>query len=96
MSYLVTANIRALAGAEENVAEGLRINEAASRNEPGVIEWIAYQSTADPRDFLLYEVYRAEADFAAHRETPHFARYVAEVVPLLEVRDVSTWEPLTT
>jgi quinol monooxygenase YgiN len=95
VTYLVIAHLRAKAGEEERVAEGLRINEAASRQEPGVLEWIAYRSTSDPRAFVLYEVYRTEADFAAHRETAHFARYVAEVVPLLEVREVSTWEPLS-
>ena len=95
MSYLVIANLRAKTGEEERVADGLRANEAESRNEPGVIEWIAYQSTDDPRDFVLYEVYRTEADFEAHRAMPHFARYAAEVVPLLEARDVSEWEPLT-
>lgn len=95
MSYLVIANLRAMAGEEERVADGLRVNEAASRQEPGVIEWVAYRSTSDPRDFVLYEVYRTETDFAAHRATPHFARYVAEIVPLLEGRAVSTWEPLS-
>ena len=95
MSYLVIAHLRAKAGEEERVADGLRVNEAASRQEPGVLAWIAYRSTSDLRDFVLHEVYRTEADFAAHRATPHFARYVAEVVPLLEVREVSTWEPLS-
>ena len=95
MKYCLIAHLRAKAGEEERVAEGLRVNEAASRQEPGVLTWIAYRSTDDPRDFFLYEVYRTAADLDAHRATPHFARYVREVVPLLEVRDVSAWEPLT-
>jgi Uncharacterized conserved protein len=95
LSYLVIANLRARLGTEEQVAEGLRVNEAASRQEPGVLVWIAYRSTTASREFLLYEVYRTAADFDAHRATPHFARYVAEVVPLLEAREVSTLEPLT-
>jgi quinol monooxygenase YgiN len=94
VSYLVIAKVRAKAGEEERVAEGLSANEHASRQEPGVIAWVAYRSTTDSREFVLYEVYQTEADFAAHRDTAHFARYVAEIVPLLEDRDVSTWEPL--
>ena len=95
MSYVVVARLRAVDGEEERVAEGLRVNEAASRQEPGCLTFIAHRSTTDARDFILYEAYLSEADFAAHRETSHFARYVREVVPLLEVRDVSTWEPLS-
>ena len=95
MSYLVVATLRARDGDEERVAEGLRVNEAASRHEPGCLAFVAYRSTQDGGDFLLYEIYRSEADFVAHRETPHFARYVREVVPLLESRSVSTYEALT-
>lgn len=95
MSYCLIAQLRAAEGEEECVAEGLAINQAASRQEPGVLEWIVYRSTDDPRRFLLHEVYRTESDLAAHRATPHFARYVREIVPLLEERVASAWEPLS-
>ena len=95
MSYCVAARLRAKVGAEDRVADGLRANESQSRTEPGVLTWIVYRSTDEPRTFLLYEVYRGRADFEAHRASAHFERYVREVVPLLEVREISTWEELT-
>ena len=94
MSYCLIAQLRARDGQEEHVAEGLRLNEAESRLEPGVIEWTVYRSTDDPRKFLLYELYFDEAALEAHRATPHFQRYLLEVVPLLESREFAAWEPL--
>jgi quinol monooxygenase YgiN len=93
--YCLVARLVAREGEEERVAAGLAANEAASRKEPGVIEWIVYRSTDDPRRFLLYELYGSAADLEAHRATPHFERYVLEVVPLLESREFHAWEPLT-
>lgn len=92
--YCLVARLVARDGQEEAVAAGLAVNEAASRQEPGVVEWIVYRSTDDPRRFLLYELYRSAADLEAHRATEHFARYQREVVPLLESREFNAWEPL--
>ena len=44
----------------------------------------------DPKDrtrLMLYEVYEDEAAFQAHQQTPHFKRYVADGIPLLQSRD---------
>ncbi|HYI21075.1 MAG TPA: putative quinol monooxygenase [Candidatus Limnocylindrales bacterium] len=94
MSYCLIAQVRAAEGNEDAVAAGLAVNQAASRLEPGVIEWIAYRSKDDPRNFLLYEIYVDAAGLEAHRASEHFRRYVAEVVPLLESREFAAWEPL--
>jgi len=95
MSYCLIAMLTAAPGEEERVDEGLALNETASRQEPGVLDWIVYRSSEDPRRFLLYEVYTDAAALDAHRATEHFARYEREVVPLLERREPSYWEPLT-
>jgi quinol monooxygenase YgiN len=93
--YCLVARLVAREGEDEVVAAGLAANEADSRQEPGVVEWIVYRSTEDPRRFLLYELYGSAADLEAHRQTPHFQRYVRDVVPLLESREFDAWEPLT-
>ncbi len=95
MSYCLIAKLRAAEGNEDAVAEGLAVNQAASRQEPAVVEWIAYRSKDDPRNFLLYEIYVDEAGLEAHRASAHFQRYLAEVVPLLESREFAAWEPLS-
>lgn len=42
----------------------------------------------NPSQFLFYEVFRDEAAFAAHQETPHFKRLILQdALPLLKTRD---------
>ena len=95
MSYCLIAQVVAAEGQEEIVAAGLAANEAASRQEPGVIEWTVFRSPDDPRRFLLYELYEDATGLEAHRASAHFQRYATEVVPLLESREFAAWEPLT-
>lgn len=58
-------------------------NARASRTEPGVIQFDLLQQSDAPNKFMLYEVYRSNADLEAHRLTPHFKRWVDVGVPLL-------------
>ena len=51
-------------------------NAAAANLEPGCIRFDVVQNHADQDHFLLYEVYRVEDAYHAHRETEHFKRYV--------------------
>ena len=53
-----------------------------------------FEVLVDPKDrtkIMLYEVYKDEAAFEAHQQTPHFEKYVAEAVPLLADRVRSVW-----
>ena len=86
--YLVTD------GHESTVADLLRENAAASRAEPGCLEFTVYHAIDDPRAFLLYERYTSEDAFQAHRQTPHFKRIIeGHVVPLLDERRWARMEP---
>jgi quinol monooxygenase YgiN len=40
---------------------------------------------------MLYEVYKDEAAFETHQQTPHFKKYIAEAVPLLADRARTVW-----
>jgi len=65
--------------------------KAARETEPGCR---AFEVLVDPKDrtqLMLYEVYDSEAAFEAHQQTPHFKKYLAEGVPLLESRERSFW-----
>ncbi|MBM3357601.1 MAG: hypothetical protein FJY54_07725 [Betaproteobacteria bacterium] len=42
---------------------------------------------ADRTKVMLFEIYDDEKAFEAHQQTPHFKRYLAEAVPLLESRE---------
>jgi len=56
-------------------------------HEPGCVLYQVCRSTENPNRFLLYEQYRDEASFTAHRQTHHFKEIIEDMVlPLLEER----------
>jgi quinol monooxygenase YgiN len=58
------------------VAEMLRQLADASRQEPGCVSYIPHQLQDDPDTVLIYEQYRDDQALAAHRDSPHFKKYV--------------------
>ena len=51
-------------------------NARESLKEPGVVRFDVVQQQEDPTRFVLVEVYRdAEDAPAAHKQTPHYARW---------------------
>jgi len=54
--------------------------ERSVQDEPGCLRFDVLQDTEDEHKFYYYEVYKDEAARLAHRETPHFKKYV-EVAP---------------
>lgn len=64
------------AGTETTCREYLRVLQEQSRKEPGCLMYLTHQSTESPLRFLIYEQYQDQAALEAHRNSPHFARYV--------------------
>ena len=62
------------------IAATLRLHASASRQEPGCVYFLPHQLESDPDTFLIYEQYRDPEALAAHRETPHFQKYVAGIL----------------
>jgi len=58
-------------------------NAVESRKEPGVDRFDLLQQADNPQRFMLYEVYHAESDLEAHRQTPHFQRWREKGAPTL-------------
>jgi quinol monooxygenase YgiN len=60
----------------EEFLAGMAANaEASVRDEPGCLRFDICSVASDENRFLLYELY-ADADaFAAHKASPHFARW---------------------
>lgn len=67
-------------------------NAQGSRNEPGCKQFDVLVDPEDRTRVMLYEVYDDEKAFEAHRQTPHFKKYVAEAVPLLVSRERHVWK----
>ena len=92
MSHVIVARWRPRAGEEEKVAAILRNLAAKIRDEPGNVSFAAHRAKDDPKDILLYEIYKSEAAFNTHRETEHFKTLVlGEAVPLLAFREVRAY-----
>ena len=58
----------------------------AVRLEPGVIAIYAVAEKDNPTRLHFFEIYASEAAYAAHRETPHFRKYLALTQPMIRDR----------
>ncbi len=67
---------RFLAAAEDD-------STCSVRDEPGCLRFDVLQDNADPDHFYFYEVYRDEAAFQAHGQTPHYVRWRAASAEVL-------------
>jgi quinol monooxygenase YgiN len=59
-------------------------NAQNSQQEAGVLRFDFLQQRDDPTRFTLVEVYKAESDWTAHRETAHFLRWREAVAAMME------------
>ena len=66
-----------------------------ARQEPGLELLMVNRCATDPSHFLFYEVFKDEAAFDAHQQTPHFkALIVEQAIPLLSKRERVQYVPL--
>lgn len=62
----------------EEFLAGMAANaEASVRDEPGCLRFDVCSVAGDANRFLLYELYSDADAFAAHKASPHFARWRA-------------------
>ena len=57
--------------------------QASVRDEPGCLRFDVCQDLDDSHRFVLYEIYRDQEAFDAHRQAPHFAVWRAEAAECL-------------
>ena len=78
---------QAKTGMGDEVAALLARHTAATRAEPGNLDFVALRSSEDPDAFVLYERYASADAFEAHQASPHFEGIaVAQIRPLLAER----------
>lgn len=74
--FVVNVDLRIRRDKREIFLAAIEENAAASvRDEAGCLRFDVCQDNAEPDHFSLYEIYTEEDAFAAHRATPHFARW---------------------
>ena len=85
----IVVDYQAQPGRGDEVAALLARHMAASRAEPGNLDFVALRSNDDPDAFVLYERYVSQEAFEAHQASPHFEGIaVAQIRPLLAGRTV--------
>ena len=95
MAYVLVARLTAREGEQDRAAELIGKLVEATRQEPGVVHYIAHRDREDPRVFLMYEQYRDQAAFEEHGQTEHFKEIaLGELFPLLEDRERGIYETL--
>jgi kynurenine formamidase/quinol monooxygenase YgiN len=78
VAYVVTAEWRARAGAEDRLAELCEEMTKCSRQEPGNGFYEAHRSREDGRRFHLYAEYLDASSYEAHRDSEHYQRLVLD------------------
>ena len=74
--YIVVAPMQIKEGFKEQFLEEIIADAKGSiAKEPGCLRFDIVQDTNDLNRVWLYEVYRDEAGFEAHTQTPHFIRW---------------------
>lgn len=58
-------------------------NARSSIQEPGIAGFDVVQRQDDPTRFVLVEAYRTATAPAAHKETPHYAKWRDTVAPMM-------------
>jgi len=58
-------------------------NARASIQEPGILRFDVIEQQDDAARFVLIEIYRDAAAAAAHKETPHYAKWRDTVAPMM-------------
>jgi quinol monooxygenase YgiN len=74
---VVTAFWEAKPGEADAIAAILSRYAPQAREEPGVENFVIHRSRSEPSKFFFYEVFKDEAAFEAHQQTPHFMKLIA-------------------
>jgi quinol monooxygenase YgiN len=80
----IVAILTAKPGKAAELEALLRALGVAARAEPGNLRWDIWRDREDPNRFVLDELYRDDEAVAAHRATPHFKDYLAQIGGLAE------------
>jgi quinol monooxygenase YgiN len=87
MSFVLSVMLRIKPESVERFTAQALENARAARKEPGCRQFEVLVDPADRTKMVLFEIYDDEKAFEAHQQTPHFKKYLAEAVPLLESRE---------
>jgi autoinducer 2-degrading protein len=83
----VIARLKVKAGSEAAFQQAAdKMIAHVKANEPGTLTYILNRATADPSEFVFYEVYADQAAFAAHGSSAPMQEFFGAVGTLLDGR----------
>ncbi len=68
--------------------------DEAIKLEPGVVAIYAVAEKGAPNRLKFFEIYRSEDAYRAHRETPHFQKYLKLTQPMILSRKLIEADPV--
>ena len=75
--------------------DALKVEIATSiRNEPGVLNLYAVSVKDEPNQVRIFEVYKGQADYESHLQTPHFKKYKTETQGMVKSLKLIETEPI--
>jgi autoinducer 2-degrading protein len=81
--YIVLVQVHVKPDCIDAFQEATIENARESVKEAGIARFDVIQQSADPSRFILVEAYRREPDAAAHKETPHYAKWRDTVAEMM-------------
>ncbi len=64
------------------------------QNEPGVLNLYAVSVKDQPNQIRIFEVYKGQADYESHLQTPHFKKYKTETQGMVKSLKLIETEPI--
>ena len=81
--FIVAVTVFVKPESKEEFIEVSLDNATNTRKEPLNLRFDVLQCIDDPNRFFLYEVYKDESGFIAHKETEHYKRWKEKVAPTM-------------
>jgi len=92
----VMARLKVKAGSETAFRQAAdKMIAHVTANEPGALTYLLYRSTADPSEFVFYEVYRDQDALAVHGSSEPMMQFFGAIGGLVDGRpEVTLYDEL--
>jgi quinol monooxygenase YgiN len=91
ISTVVMFDVRG--GAESQFQVALERVLEFTASAKGFVRFDRYRDTANPRRYLLHEVWTDESDLEPHVKSDYFQRFLKETNDLVETKDIRVLAP---
>ena len=94
-AYINAVDLDLVPSERDKFLEAIAEDAAATRKEPGCLQFDVLVLANDPNHLFLYEVYESEAAFKAHRESDYFKKYASTTASMVAKRETRTMTALS-